>query len=72
GGGGERVKKEGFWGGFKNATPKRDYPMAVGQVLGALADQRDDTKSRLEDMMRELSHRHTLATQPHKVFQSSN
>ncbi|CAI6214404.1 hypothetical protein DJICPGNB_26005 [Escherichia coli] len=47
-----------------------DDPMAVRQLLRAMADQLD--KSRLEDMMRELSHRHNLATQPHKAFQSSN
>lgn len=58
--------------GYKMPSLNSDDPMAVRQLLGAMADQLDDTKSRLEDMMRELSHRHNLATQPHKVFQSSN
>ena len=58
--------------GYKMPSLNSDDPMAVRQLLGAMADQLDDTKSRLEDMMRELSHRHNLATQPHKAFQSSN
>lgn len=58
--------------GYKMPSLNSDDPIAVRQLLGAMADQLDDTKSRLEDMMRELSHRHNLATQPHKVFQSSN
>ncbi|EFB2189220.1 hypothetical protein FIF71_17780 [Escherichia coli] len=58
--------------GYKMPSLNSDDPMVVRQLLGAMADQLDDTKSRLEDMMRELSHRHNLATQPHKAFQSSN
>ncbi|HBL6849867.1 TPA: hypothetical protein LSH25_003874 [Escherichia coli] len=58
--------------GYKMPSLNSDDPMAVRQLLGAMADQLDDTKSRIEDMMRELSHRHNLATQPHKAFQSSN
>lgn len=42
-------------------------PMAVRELLGALADQLDTKKSRLEDMMRELTHRHDLTKQPHKA-----
>lgn len=42
--------------GFKMPELNSDDPMAVRQLLGAMADQFDDTKSRLEDMMRELTH----------------
>ena len=53
--------------GFKMPELNSDDPMAVRQLLGAMADQLDDTKSRLEDMMRELTHRHDLNKQPHKT-----
>lgn len=53
--------------GFKMPELNSDDPMAVRQLLGAMADQLDDTKSRLEDMMRELTHRHDLNKQPHKM-----
>ncbi|MDO2330897.1 hypothetical protein Q2465_22260 [Escherichia coli] len=53
--------------GYKMPSPNSDDPMAVRQLLGAMADQLDDTKSRLEDMMRELTHRHDLNKQPHKT-----
>lgn len=53
--------------GFKMPDLNSDDPMAVRQLLGAMADQLDDTKSRLEDMMRELTHRHDLNKQPHKT-----
>ncbi len=53
--------------GSKMPSLNSDDPMAVRQLLGAMADQLDDTKSRLEDMMRELTHRHDLNKQPHKT-----
>ena len=53
--------------GFKMPELNSDDPMAVRQLLGAMAAQLDDTKSRLEDMMRELTHRHDLNKQPHKT-----
>lgn len=58
--------------GFKIPSLNSYDPMAVRQLLGAMADQLDDTKNRIEDMMRELSHRHNLTTQPHKAFQVSH
>lgn len=54
--------------GYKMPSLNNNDPMAVRQILGAMADQLDDTKSRLEDMMRELSHRHNLTEQPHKMY----
>ncbi|ELY2473623.1 hypothetical protein SMB93_004038 [Cronobacter sakazakii] len=53
--------------GFKMPEMNNEDPMAVRELLGALADQLDTKKSRLEDMMRELTHRHDLTKQPHKA-----
>ncbi|WBM72968.1 hypothetical protein OH773_22250 (plasmid) [Buttiauxella sp. WJP83] len=52
---------------FKMPDLKSDDPMAVRQLLGAMADQLDATRNSLEDMMRELTHRHDLNKQLHKM-----
>jgi len=53
--------------GFIMPEMNNEDPMAVRELLGALADELDTKKSRLEDMMRELTHRHDLTKQPHKA-----
>ncbi|WP_116344138.1 hypothetical protein [Enterobacter cloacae] len=58
--------------GFKMPDLKSDDPMAVRQMLGSMADQLDSTKSRLEDMMRELTHRYDLNKQPQKDLSASH
>ncbi|HDJ1985063.1 TPA: hypothetical protein PPS74_005168, partial [Salmonella enterica subsp. enterica serovar Concord] len=58
--------------GFKMPDLQSDDPMAVRQMLGSMADQLDSTKSRLEDMMRELTHRHDLNKQPQKDLSASH
>ncbi|MHA9263663.1 hypothetical protein ACYBB5_26190, partial [Klebsiella pneumoniae] len=47
-------------------------PAAIRQLLGAMADNMDEAKSRIEDMMRELAHCHDLNDQPHKMQQVSH
>ncbi|MGK2176904.1 hypothetical protein ACR92V_25100, partial [Klebsiella pneumoniae] len=49
-----------------------EHPAAIRQLLGAMADNMDEAKSRIEDMMRELAHRHDLNDQPHKMQQVSH
>jgi len=44
--------------GFKMPELTGDeHPAAIRQLLGAMADNMDEAKSRIEDMMRELAHR---------------
>lgn len=51
-------------------VPKLDSsnPLAVRQLLGTLADQLDAKRSRLEEMMRELTHRHDLNKERPKAY----
>lgn len=59
--------------GFKMPELTGDeHPAAIRQLLGAMADNMDEAKSRIEDMMRELAHRHDLNDQPHKMQQVSH
>ncbi|HBC0308498.1 TPA: hypothetical protein I8P22_002419 [Salmonella enterica subsp. enterica serovar Napoli] len=58
--------------GFDMPDLKSDDPMAVRQMLGSMADQLDAARGRLEDMMRELTHRHDLNKQPHKTLGSDH
>lgn len=59
--------------GFKMPELTGDeHPAAIRQLLGAMADNMDEAKSRIEDMMRELAHCHDLNDQPHKMQQVSH
>ncbi|WP_256867681.1 hypothetical protein [Klebsiella pneumoniae] len=59
--------------GFKMPELTGDeHPAAIRQLLGVMADNMDEAKSRIEDMMRELAHRHDLNDQPHKMQQVSH
>lgn len=55
--------------GYKMPDLNSEDPMAVKKLLGEMADQLTGTIERLEDMMRELTHRHDLTEQPHKMQQ---
>ncbi|ENL8728946.1 hypothetical protein AB6I73_003906 [Citrobacter amalonaticus] len=56
--------------GYKMPDLNSEDPMAVKKLLGEMADQLTATIDRLEDMMRELTHRHDLTKQPHKMQQT--